>query len=536
MQMPAAPGESPHRSGEHEQQLAAGALAQQVALTVSSVTMLVVLTVLARRMSLSEFGVYGLLISIPTYLLFAQGSVEAAGVRAIAQAQTQQDQDRALTTALSVYICFGIVAAALIVFGGFALLSVFRIPPRLHADAQMGLLTLGIVNVAAWPAKAAQDALRGNRRFLESAAAEACAYLCFGVLIALALALSGPLWLLVALGGSIPLMVGAWSCLALLVVRLPLRPRASMLSLAYTRSFLSISVYLLLGGLTDFVIYSLDRTILGIYRPVSTVGLYEGPVRVHNLLRQFQSALMLTVMPAAAAYVGAGDHLRLRELLVRGTRYITLAVTPLAVTAMVLAGPILHVWLGRRFDSAATAMTIFVSYWLFASGLGVGQTMMLAAGRMRILLAYATVVAVLNLGISLALTPSLGLEGVVIGTSVAYLLLVPASVYIVCRTFAVPIGRFLREGFTVAFAAGGVLAAFELLAHAALPLERAVTLLPTIAVGLLAYALGVYHTGLHPREQMLVRGLVSAARLRAGALPATGRRLLASVSAGARPA
>jgi O-antigen/teichoic acid export membrane protein len=533
--MPAvASEEPPERSGAHEQQLAAGTIAQQAALIVSSLTMLAILTAIARTTSLSEFGVYGLLISIPTYLLFAQGSVEAAAVRAIAQARDRHERDRALTTALSVYACFGVLAALLIVFGGSALLGLFRIPPGLHQEAQRGLIALGVANVAGWPAKTALDMLRGNRCFFASAAAEVGGYVTFGVLVGVALALSGPLWLIVGLGGTAPLLVGLWSAVGLLVVRLPLRVRPATLSLAYTKAFLKISFYLLLGGVTDIVVYSLDRTILGLYWPVSTVGLYEGPVRAHNLIRQFQSALMLTVMPAAAAYVAAGDRLRLQELLVRGTRYVTLAVTPLVVTFMVLAGPILEVWLGRRFGPAAPAMTIFVSYWLAAAGLGVGQTMMLAVGRMKILVAYAVTVAALNLAISLALTPSLGLQGVVIGTSLAYMLLVPVSVHIVCRTFAVSIGEFLLEGFAVAAAAGAVLALFDLAARAVLPLENPYMLLATIAVGLLGYALGVYRAVLRRSERLLVRSLGSAARLRIDTLLRVGRRRLGALAMPAR--
>src|SRR5262249_40914137 len=159
-----------------------------------------------------------------------------------------------------------------------------------------------------------------------------------------------------------------------------------------------------------------DRTILGAYRPVSAVGLYEGPVRAHNLLRQLQSALTFTVMPAAAGYFATGDRPRLRELLLRGTRYMAIAMMPLTVTFMVLSGPILDVWLGARFSAAAGAMSILVSYWLLLGGSSVGLTMLIAAGRVRAIVAYTIAVAVLNLAISLALAPPLGLDGVVIGT------------------------------------------------------------------------------------------------------------------------
>jgi O-antigen/teichoic acid export membrane protein len=510
--------EEPPRSGSHERHLAAGSVAQQVTLVVGTLTMFAVITVIGRTFSLSEFGAYGLLISIPTYLLFAQASVETVAIRAIAQAREQLDRDRAFTTALSLYALFGVLAALLIVFGGTMLLGVFHIAPGLHNQARLGLVALGLVNLVGWPVKSALDALRGSGCFVLSASVEALGYTTCGALVVAAVLLSAPLWLIVGLGGAISLSVGLWAGLALFLTRLPIRPRLSTLSLPYTRSFLSLSLLLLVGGVTDLLIYSIDRTILGIYRPVSTVGLYEGPIRAHNLLRQLQGALALTVMPAAAVYVATDDRPRLRELLLRGTRYVAITMMPFTIVLMTLAGPILEVWLGRHFLAAARAMTILVSYWLLLGGSSVGLSMMIAAGRVKTVVVYSSSVAVLNLALSLALAPSLGLDGVVIGTSLPYALVMPVFVYLVCRTFAVSIVEYLREGFTTAVSVGGLLAAGELLARALLPIERPAVLLGCIGLGLTSYAALVYRFGLRPRERLLVHTTLAGAQGRLASL------------------
>ncbi len=496
-------------SGSDEHRLARGSVAQQVAMTVSVFTTLGVITLLARTLTLGEFAVYGLLVSIPTYLLFAQANVETAAIRAMATARDRRERDRAITTALAVYTVAGLLAGALIVFGGDALLGVFAIAEHLRTEARLGLLAIGAINVAGWPAKAAQDALRGSGLFVVSSAAECAAFLTFGALVAIAVALSARLWVLAGIGGAVPLLVGLWSTCALLLVRLPLRPRPSALSLSYTRSFLSLSSLLLVTGIADLVIYSADRTILAAFRPVSTVALYEGPVRAHNLLRQLQATMLLIVMPAASLYAARGDAWRLRELLMRGTRYVAIVMTPLTVTLMTLAAPILRVWLGQRFVLSADSMTIFVSYWLVASCPSVGLAMLIAVGRVRAVAVYACVLAALNLAISLALTPKLGLEGIVLGTTLSYLIMLPVFLLVVCRAFEVTATQMLREGYGTALGAGALLAAFELLARAVLPIDSAVELLATIALGLGAYGAIAWRIGLQPRERMLVREVLA---------------------------
>jgi len=508
-------GEPVPQSGSHERHLADGSVAQQVSLVVGSLTMFAVITALARTLSLSEFGVYGLMISIPTYLFFAQGSVETVAVRAIAQARNERDRDRAFTTALSLYAIYGVLATLLIVFAGNALLGVFKIAPSLHDQARLGLLALGAVNLLGWPAKTSQDLLRGSGRFVLSAASEALGYLTVTAILLCALLLSAPLWLIIGLGGATSLFIGLWAGAAIVFTRQPTRPRTSTLSASYTRSFVSLSFVLLFSGVSDLLIYSVDRTVLGIFRPTATVGLYEGPVRAHNLVRQLQGALTVIVMPAAAAYGAAGDRVRLRELLLRGTRYAAIAMMPFTIVFMTLAGPILEVWLGPRFLPAAGAMTILVSYWLLLGGSSVGLGMMIAAGQLRTVIIYSATVAALNLALSLALTPALGLDGVVLGTSIPYLLMAPVFAYLVCRTFEVPTAAFAREGFSVAFAAGALLAAGELLARIALPITRPAVLLAAIVVGLVGYAAAVYRVGLRPRERLLVRTTLSGARRRA---------------------
>ena len=76
--------------------------------------MLAMITVLARRLGLSEFGVYGLFVSVAGYLLIVQLSIEGAAIRAIAGARTPADRERLFTTAIRVHAVGGLLAAIVI--------------------------------------------------------------------------------------------------------------------------------------------------------------------------------------------------------------------------------------------------------------------------------------------------------------------------------------------------------------------------------------------------------------------------------------
>src|SRR3982750_3786672 len=64
--------------------LASGSLMQQLSQVAGLLAMFAIVTVLARRLTLSELGVYGLLNAFAGYLLIIQNSAATAAVRNIA--------------------------------------------------------------------------------------------------------------------------------------------------------------------------------------------------------------------------------------------------------------------------------------------------------------------------------------------------------------------------------------------------------------------------------------------------------------------
>jgi O-antigen/teichoic acid export membrane protein len=495
------------RSGEHERHLAISTVAQQLSQVVVVLSMLAAITVLARRLSLPEFGTYGLLVSLTTYVLFIQGSVETAAVKAIAEARDQAARDRAFSTALSLYAIAGFAAGALIAVLGVPLLHVFNIPARLHHQALLSIFALATVTCIGWPTKVFQDVLRGSQRFIAAAIAESVAYAAVGILLIGLAVTNAPLWLLVAAGAAPPLLTGTASALILISKALPYRYRRAGVTSESVGSFLRLSSFLSLIGISGLVIYSLDRAILSAFRSPSVVGLYEGPVRAHNLVQQTHGTLTIPVVPAATRFLAEGDVQRTRDLLVRGTRYTLAAVVPLTIVFMVLARPILIVWLGPRFATAATAMTLLVGYWLVNANTGVAGAMLVAAGKVRHLTKYAAAVAALNLALSLALTPRFGLNGVVLGTTLSYLLGFPFFFTLALSTFGVGLSYFAREAWLPAYMTGGVIAALLLFLRITVELDSLAKVVGVGVVAMLAYWALYYAAWLRPNERLLVKSV-----------------------------
>ena len=269
---------APAVSEQHR--LATGTIAIQASRIVSLLSLIGVATAIGRTYSLSKFGVYGLTLSFAGYVLFVQGSVEAASVRELASARTQDERDRAFTTTVLAYLGVGAVAALVIAGIGNLALGLFDIPHDLTGDARLGLVGLAIVTFVGWPLTVFQNVFHATQRFALAAVIDTIAYAAFAaIMLVLVLAVDAPLSVVIAVGGSIPLMTGIVALRPFLSKerRFHLRPHTT--SAAYARHYAGFSGAVFLAAITDIVIYSLDRAVLAAFRSVATVGLYEGAVR-----------------------------------------------------------------------------------------------------------------------------------------------------------------------------------------------------------------------------------------------------------------
>ena len=482
---------------------------------VAVVSMLAVITALGRTLSIEEFGVYGLALSFSLYLVFVQSSVGATAIKHLAEATDDDARNRAFSTAMAVYLVFGAAAGLLIAAAGIAILQLFDIPSELRDQARLGVVAIGAGTALGWPMTTYQDVLRGTQRFALAAVAEASAYLSLaGAILILLLVVDAPLWILIGLAGSIPLLIGTVSVSIVAVQGLRFHFRRHTLNRAYTRSFLRFSLYVLASSVTDLIVYSADRAVLAAFRPAATVGLYEAAVRPHNLVRQLHGSLAQVVLPASARYLEEGDEMRVRELLLRGTRYMLAATVPFTIVFMTLAQPILTAWLGPEFGQAGTALTIFVSYWLVNASTGVPAIMLTAVGRVRALAIYSWSIAVLNLTLSLVMTPALGLNGVVLATTIAYVALAPMLFYLTFTTLPVSIREFARRVWLPAYSLAFALASVLLGLRFTVGLEGVSTLVAAAIISALAYWVAFYGLWMDPSEREFVRMLVRAQQKR----------------------
>jgi O-antigen/teichoic acid export membrane protein len=500
------------RPGHHARHLAVGTFAYQVAQAVAVLAGLVVATLLARRLSLAAFGMYGLVLSFALYLAFMQGAAITVMVRRLPAAGDREAHDHVITASWVVFAGVGAMAGILVAIAGNVLLSIFAIPPGLEHQARLGVLALALAVCLGWPMRLFSELLRASHRFAAAAGSETAAYVAWGLLmVGLVVLLDAPLWILIGTTGSMSLLMGLAGLTLILAGRADVWPRTRRVSWPYVRDYVREVVHVATQTASGIVVAFSDRAVLAFFTTPATVGLLEAAIRPSNVMRQLHNSLIRTVVPASSRFLAEGDDARTRELLLRGTRYVLATSLPLTLTLVILSEPILDLWLGPRFRPAATAMSILVGAQLFEASKAVAVAMLLGAGRARALAIYSWGFATLQFCLSVGLTRLIGLEGTVLAFTGAALVLYPIILRMTLRTFPVTLRELAVRAWLPAYALAAPLAAALLAIRFALPLHGAATVLVGVG-GVAAYWAAFYRLWFRREERALLEGLLGGRR------------------------
>jgi O-antigen/teichoic acid export membrane protein len=466
--------------------LARSGLLQQVAQGSGIVALFVVVTVLARRVSLAELGAYGLLAPLAGYLLVLRNIVAGSAVKAMVEARDDAGRGRTFSAAAVLYLAAGLGTALLILAVGSAL-ALAVLDGELQTQALRGALGLAAVTAIGITVSVHLDALRASRLLTRSAAAEIVALALFLTLMLVLILGDAELWLIIAGNGTIPFFSGSLCLLIVRRSRLPYRFRRAEVTRERIQSLLPTAGYLLVIESATALIYAVIRPIVGLYKSAATVGLLEGPVRAHNLFYAYYGALGVTTLPTVSAYAAEAERRRLRELVLRGSRYTLALVVPVCTGLMCLSDLVLEAWLGEGFDEGGTAMALMLSYWLLFGSLGVHQMVLVGCGRARDVARIMGGVALGVLTLSLALTPTLGLEGPAVAVAASYIAAFPFLQRLVLRETGVVLRELVRTAWLPAYTLGALLAVALVAVRNTVALDS-----PGAAVAALAGGFAVY--------------------------------------------
>jgi len=164
----------------------------------------------------------------------------------------------------------------------------------------------------------------------------------------------------------------------------------------------------------------MDRLIIAFLIGVAAVGEYEIPYKIQAL-----GVLMLSVVPSAIIPVAANfdldiDRESITNLFHRGTRLAVITCVPPLVALNFSADDLIRIWVGERYIHLSGSVRLFTAWVFLAIFHVVGGNILVAIKKNRELFYISLLSILLNLPLSIFLANYWGINGVITGTLIGY--------------------------------------------------------------------------------------------------------------------
>jgi O-antigen/teichoic acid export membrane protein len=406
-----------------------------------------------RRLGMGPYGVLTLALAFSLsagFLSISDLGLQSGVTRFVADADGRGQRERigeVVSSALAVLSAAGVVAVAILLT-----LSVVagRIFTNVHGATLQNDLRLLFVLFAAealfgLPALAFVGVLQGLQRYGWVKVVDLSRQILYTVL-ALVVLLTGQG--VVAFGaamisGTIFAAVGYAVAARILCPEMRISPR--LINRAALRPLAGFSAWVFLTRILGVIWAQMDTLILTVLVGINVLAGYSVIARLESAVSYPISLTAAAVVPAAANLLALESRVRLRELLIRGTRYALALSMPVTIAAMVLARPFIVAWVGKGYAMYAGPAQLFLTYQLVSCSANIALTILIGIGRMRAVTSYVCLAVAVNLVVSIALAKPLHVTGVIIGTLVGYGITAPLYIRLVLRELQMKTGDFLRN-------------------------------------------------------------------------------------------
>lgn len=190
-------------------------------------------------------------------------------------------------------------------------------------------------------------------------------------------------------------------------------------SLARAREIVGFGLKAQVHWLSDIVNQQTDRIIIAFLIGPAAAAAYDIAARVVLAVKAVALLTISAMVPTATAHIVERGREAIPNWYRHYTRRVVALAFPLFVVAMVASPFLLVAWLGQIPGEGPLIIVGLGFAFFFAVTTEVGRTTAVADGKPGLVAVNSSLTAAINLAFTLALTPLLGLWGVLIGTFMA---------------------------------------------------------------------------------------------------------------------
>ncbi|AMV27730.1 Polysaccharide biosynthesis protein [Gemmata sp. SH-PL17] len=418
-------------------------------LAVEVATGFLILPFLIARLGNEMYGIWLILGSLTVYLSMLELGVRGSIGRHISLYHAREDQtnvNRTLTAGTVLLFCAGAIIFLALIAAEQFFFRLYPAPDGTHAHVAL-TYRLMAANIAVILIGTAFDAaLWGYQRFDWINAVD-IPFSLIRTVLTLSLVHSDKD--ITTLGFiTLSLWTASTLCKAFLTFRADpkLRVGTCHLSKSSFRELLGYGSWNVIATFARLSRTQLAPIFLGSYLSLAIVPVYAIAARLVAATVAAMNAATGVLTPHATSLHATNQTDRQRQLLIIGSRYSTTFGIFITAYLFILGAPLIALWVGPDFSSAATLLTILILGESLPCTQYVTNGIILATARHRTLAVFALLEAIAICVIMVALLPSLGLIGAGLALAVpAFFTRGVAPLIQGCRITGVPVIQYLKQ-------------------------------------------------------------------------------------------
>ncbi|MFA5878126.1 MAG: oligosaccharide flippase family protein [Candidatus Staskawiczbacteria bacterium] len=395
------------------------------------------------------YGIYLLVMALTGYLGVLELGVTAAVTKYVAELTAKGDHEgvkKIISASFSLFFAIGLFIAIILFILSFYFDHIFTVDVANRIVMRQLFWVAAVASLFIWPGKIFTRVLDGFQRYNWLAAIKigeivligASAYLVFsqgwGIVYFLLLS-----YLFIILEYVVAYIISRYRLIKSTII-------FPYFNKKVFRVIFGFSFYLFLSNLVGILIFNFDSFVIGAFVSIAAITIYSVGFNLQGGFRVINSLLGSPLFPAEADMEGRGENDKQKELLFKGTKYITLIFVPSVIITIIFAELFINNWMGTGFAGSVLPAQILISFWIFNNTIEVGTGLLTVKGHVRVLFKISVLNALLNLFLSLMLVRPLGVLGVVLGTTIPMVLInFPLVLYQILKVLKINLREFFNS-------------------------------------------------------------------------------------------
>jgi O-antigen/teichoic acid export membrane protein len=367
------------------------------------------------------YGLWAVVGSAVAYGTLLNFGISGAVIKYVAEHRARGENQHAhnlIATSLCLYSVLGVVAIAISLLIAPIFPDFFNVPPEDRDTAIWLVRLMGLGIGISIPCATATAVLWGLQRFHFSNLVTVLGTILSAVATVAVLLLGGGVLGMVAVSIAVTLIMQPITIWFIYRIAPELRFGWRGGKRSLIRKVMTFSWPLFVMDVGDRFQTKSDEIVIGAFLQMNAVTPYAIARRLSELAQILTDQFMRVLVPLASELHAENDHVRLRAVYVIGTR-LTLAIfVPIACMLVILAQPILTMWVGEAYADYAHLVIILTLASLIDTSQWPAGSVLQAMARHRPLAILSVGTGLTNVALSILLVPKFGLTGVAIGTLV----------------------------------------------------------------------------------------------------------------------